>query len=201
MKALFVIATTLSLSFSPLAQETIKTKRYNFELETALEPDKAHEVSFLLENSASIQFISILPNQYKEEFINDSTGRSETIHVYKFESILPFDEFPDSSKIKNRVAIHHSDVKKLALLLFSENDTRSVDSCYQPRHGITFRDIHGELLGYIEISFACQSQRGTVGTHSALSHSDQYEALELLFEKYLNKEMRYYDTQLYSSTK
>ena len=179
----------LTFSYFTISAQNIHSNKYQVEIKNSyLDTNSTAQVEQLLENTAAIQFVSLLPLERQESISKDST-----LSVFTFGSITSQNQIVDKSRVKRRATLHHNDVATLMSILCPQSILNSSQSCYQPRHGIQFLDSTGKLLAFIEISFDCADLTSTGIPLTSQLGTEEYAKLRGIFDKYMGDYMSHYD--------
>lgn len=187
MKTLFYLL-LLSLGHMTYAQN-INSEKYDVEITNSyLSNTSTNDIEQLLENTASIQLVSLLPVQWK-----DTLNEDIVLDVFSFVSIRKEDSHLDTTRIKNRATIAHRDVEWLLSTLCPTTTDSYPVICYMPRQGIRFLDRYGTLLAFVEISFECAGYEATGIPLNTQISTNNFKALHIIFDRYMGKAMHHYD--------
>ena len=187
MNRVFYIFLFLTFPFNFFAQEIVNEK-HHIKITSTIEPDDKLAIEAFLDSVEYIELVKIEPKKliHYDTLANDSIAIRYT---WRLSTILNYGERNitwDTTRIKQNTILKEKDYTFLFnQVLNKELEIVSTSICYQPRNGILFYNKQKVAFAFLEVCFECSQIRKS-NNLEFIHHltNEQYEELEMLFEKY-----------------
>jgi hypothetical protein len=187
MNRILIFLFFLFISSGFIAQEIVNEKHYIKITSTVEQEDKLAIETFL----DSVEYIELVKIEPKKTIHYDTLENDSIVIRYtlKLSTTLNYYEKYinwDATRFKQNTPLKEKDYTFLYnQILNKEPEIISTSTCYQPRNGILFYNKQKLAFAFLELCFECSQIRKS-NNLEFIHHltNDQFEELEVLFEKY-----------------
>lgn len=189
VKILHIIIFFISLSAH---SQTLRSTKHSIELRTELDSILMDQFSSVLENEVkTIKLVSLEPVCSMYMKWDDSLSLESQEERCYFKTLINLKTNSiDVGRFKTIVDLKPDDVSEILTALYQPKSEFEAGACYEPRHGIVFYNNQNELIGYIEICFACSQIHvfGKVPFPGQMAYED-YMRIKKIFARYMTDYM------------